>query len=824
MPLNQRSEWWDHFHQGNQKFGNDKTHWKAFCHRCMDALVREIEDQELQQTFTSNGFFQPRSKPVITQEDTSVHLRPQGRCANCIQYKTEELGGQSGHATGGENGRVEQGEWLTGFGLSYRRALCSWSVEFYVKCSEHPFFRKFFKRWLPEAFIPSRKVLSGRILDEEAQRVTREMQRNVIGRYATGQCDGWKNITRDSLVVSTINVEYTPWLLNVFNISAAAKTAQNLLEIVVAEIKYCMEYLSTVVVGYCTDAGGDTKAMRELLRQQFPWIITVDCWAHQMNLLVGDYFKHMRHYAGYMDQAEEIIKWFNNHTRALAMLAEEQRHRYDGRVLALLYPVVTRWSSHYLTCARLLEIEHAMRCLLLAKLEDLVNLTTRGRNTEDTARKKDKTREILSAALLPEFWDALHSLYKHLAPFSIATNIAQADNTRLDTILLTLGKLACIFSDPVEIDPRTRTTILTLLEDRWKKVGDNREIFILALLFNPYVRRDCFNSANPALTVASLWRIFKRVFRRMMQREPDVQVMRAFSDYLARVGQWSDESMMLQDWRKQAVYEAGTNRSCYVRQGTSIDLVAIWRRFETTDATGEQAMVTFAARLLSIVPNTGATERIFSKMGAVHTKYRSRLRTQRVRKTVMIKDHLLRTHPQPRKPHHRHPSVAESDSDPESSEDELPATPGSRAASSEPSTSSAPVDSSTGSISTGLPSFSALVDDAIAAAAQECAGPSTAPMYPASDRTLGINTGDELSLQRIFNFTSDSFLRATSELWAIGMRTLESERAILETQVCNTPLDATTTAAPASASAAVDTPSAAQDTTNASTSEPMYSL
>ncbi|KAI0763741.1 hypothetical protein BD413DRAFT_579730 [Trametes elegans] len=431
-----------------------------------------------------------------------------------------------------------------------------------------------------------------------------------------------------------------------------------------------------------------------------------------------------------------------------------------------------------------------------AKVLTLCHPTSgRQHGPNNTARKKDKTREILSTALLLEFWDALHSLYKHLAPFSIATNIAQADNTRLDTILLTLGKLAHIFSDP--------------------KVGDDREIFILALLFNPYVCHDCFNSANSALTVASLRRIFKCMFRRMMQHEPDVQVMQAFSDYLACVGQWSDESMMLQNWRKQAVYK-----------GTSINLAVIWCRSKTTDATGKQAMVTFAAQLLSIVPNTGATEHIFSKMGAVHTKYRSHLCTQHIRKTVMIKDHLLCTHPQHRKPHHHHPSVAESDSNPESFKDELPTTPGSCAASSEPSVSSAPIDLSTGSTSMGLPSFSTLVDNAIAAAAQECAAPSSAPMYPAiaSDRTLSINTGDELSLQHIFNFTSDSFLQATSKLWAIGMRALESERAILETQVCNTPLDATTTAAPASPSAAVDTPLAAQDTTNASTSEPIYSL
>ncbi|KAI0363380.1 hypothetical protein BV20DRAFT_958420, partial [Pilatotrama ljubarskyi] len=149
---------------------------------------------------------------------------------------------------------------------------------------DHPFFRVFFSRWLSQAIIPNRKALSGRILDKEAERVAASMKDASRGRFATGQCDGWKNITRESLAASTVNIEYTPWLLNVFNISAMAKTAQNLFNIVSAEVTYCMECLSTIIVAYCTDCAGDAKAMRELLREKFPWIVTIDCWAHQVSL------------------------------------------------------------------------------------------------------------------------------------------------------------------------------------------------------------------------------------------------------------------------------------------------------------------------------------------------------------------------------------------------------------------------------------------------------------------------------------------------------------------------------------------------------------
>ncbi|KAK7689436.1 hypothetical protein QCA50_007228 [Cerrena zonata] len=52
-------------------------------------------------------------------------------------------------------------------------------------------------------------------------------------------------------------------------------------------------------------------------------------------------------------------------------------------------------------------------------------------------------------------------------------------------------------------------------------------------------------------------------------------------------------------------------------------------------------------RILSVVPNSAATERIFSKMGIVHSKLRSRLHPGKVRKTVLIAEDIARKWPRP---------------------------------------------------------------------------------------------------------------------------------------------------------------------------------
>lgn len=64
---------------------------------------------------------------------------------------------------------------------------------------EHPYWRYFFQEWLPGVPVPGRKELSGRILDEQVELCVAEMKTRTGGKFATGQCDGWKDIARRAL-------------------------------------------------------------------------------------------------------------------------------------------------------------------------------------------------------------------------------------------------------------------------------------------------------------------------------------------------------------------------------------------------------------------------------------------------------------------------------------------------------------------------------------------------------------------------------------------------------------------------------------------------
>ncbi|KAI0710277.1 hypothetical protein C8Q72DRAFT_755188, partial [Fomitopsis betulina] len=137
------------------------------------------------------------------------------------------------------------------------------------------------------------------------------------------------------------------------------------------------------------------------------------------------------------------------------------------------------WTSHFLSCQWLLKVENAMWTLVLDSHHTLIE------SVGDKAELQEKATEIVDLISEPSFWRDLAMyiplLEKHLCPLAITTNATQANNACLDIILLTLGHLFHIFSDP-EYNMAIHDTIYKSLEKRWKQA--DQEVFILAVLFN----------------------------------------------------------------------------------------------------------------------------------------------------------------------------------------------------------------------------------------------------------------------------------------------------------------------------------------------------
>jgi hypothetical protein len=82
------------------------------------------------------------------------------------------------------------------------------SCGFPWNAAHNPELLKFFQKWLPGAVVPDRHQLSGSFLKERVTQVEGQMKQQVEGKLATGQCDGWKNISKTPLIAMMMTVEY----------------------------------------------------------------------------------------------------------------------------------------------------------------------------------------------------------------------------------------------------------------------------------------------------------------------------------------------------------------------------------------------------------------------------------------------------------------------------------------------------------------------------------------------------------------------------------------------------------------------------------------
>lgn len=181
------------------------------------------------------------------------------------------------------------------------------------------------------------------------------------------------------------------------DVSTQPKTGEALLNLVVEDIKWSEETYGVTVIAACSDDGGDARKMRRLLLTLMPWLIIILCWAHQINLIVGDYLALKLPFQDCVPMALNVIKWMNNHSRALGLFRQEQLSTYQ-KFLVLILPVITRWTAHYLSLNRLLTLEKVLKAAWIKHGDTMI--ASAGSKSEDNA----KARAVQKVIEDPVFW------------------------------------------------------------------------------------------------------------------------------------------------------------------------------------------------------------------------------------------------------------------------------------------------------------------------------------------------------------------------------------------------------------------------------------
>jgi len=172
------------------------------------------------------------------------------------------------------------------------------------------------------------------------------LAKKVQGKEATRQCNGWKNVAKSSVISMMMSVKNEQYLIQTHNMTREAKTGKQLLKHVLEDKKLREEKYGVVLIGWCTDDSRNGKKMQRLLQDLFSWLIVILCWVHQINVVVGDFLVIRRTVTEVINQALEVIKWFNNHSTVLALLQTEQALTFQGLFWELILPAITQWTAH----------------------------------------------------------------------------------------------------------------------------------------------------------------------------------------------------------------------------------------------------------------------------------------------------------------------------------------------------------------------------------------------------------------------------------------------------------------------------------------------
>ncbi|KAH9162790.1 ribonuclease H-like domain-containing protein [Lactarius sanguifluus] len=415
-------------------------------------------------------------------------------------------------------------------------------------------------------------------------------------------------------------------VIRVHDASGERKTAENLfpeLEKVLSDLE---QSWNITVVAITSDAGGDALKGRKMAHRKYPHIVVPDCFGHQTNLIVGDFFRSNAEFLQHTDKATELIGWLRGKTYILALLREVQQTN-SLHVLAVIHAVLTRWTAHYLAYRRLLEIRLSLQ--ILVENDEKLERKSQQLLLGDTSTR-ERSQKNISIIKNSAFWHALARIKSFLEPLAIASNITQADNAHVDIVLTTFGFLYIRYSKLLEAeDIKARDAILESIERRWLKT--DQDVFVAGVLLNPFHKARPFRAA-PFSTVAGLYNLLHRLWRRFYYMDPPTELYIEYKAYISGTGDFQAMHNFMDGMQKSAE-----------KEGTKLDPLEVWDAISHPDHQ-LTPLAQLAHRILSICPNSASVERLWSVFGTILTKLRTQLGNKALLNIAELKLYLREEH------------------------------------------------------------------------------------------------------------------------------------------------------------------------------------
>ncbi|KAL0565176.1 hypothetical protein V5O48_016853 [Marasmius crinis-equi] len=488
--------------------------------------------------------------------------------------------------------------------------------------ASHPFVEYFCNKWIPGSKLPGRNQLGGCILDAECGDIMKDILKEVVGEYGTGVIDGWST-KKDAVQHTNLNVQGSEYPVNLHVTAPERKTSANLLTHVLTDMKTMTMVWKAVVVAWCCDSGGDSRGLCPLLLKDMPWLITIPCWAHQINLTVKDYLTKGNPYIVLvLGTSLTLINWFKAHKRAESILFEEQRNNPNlGAPVGFVRPGMTCWGSHFMSCCRLLE--------LMKPLKSTLN------NREELCRAAgDKKEQIEQANLELRVANRFNRIKVYLEPLAVAGLVAQGSSTRLNHVLVTLATLYHCYSTKTKLYKFTEDNkiILGSLQKHWEVLKRDQDNYIVAVFLNPFLCGFYFNADIASLSWMGLYSVVKRVYMRVFRVDLPEDVPDELFDHFI---DYYDKKGALSEWLKHFFKTGKTYNEMHL-------MSQVWR-----GGPSKSPLTKLALLIMSIVANSAGAECHFSTMGRLYSdKRRNLLNPVRAHKIAVVNRSIQEQFPQ----------------------------------------------------------------------------------------------------------------------------------------------------------------------------------
>ncbi|PKK56880.1 hypothetical protein RhiirC2_799116, partial [Rhizophagus irregularis] len=270
------------------------------------------------------------------------------------------------------------------------------------------------------------------------------------------------------------------------NAAVINKTEAMLTELKNKEITVC---------AIVTDSASAYAAARRRMRISNRSIIFLPCFAHQINLCVGEIFKESTEFKITVDRGIRLATYFNNsnHKFFIGHLRNQQYETYKKHI-AISVPGETRWNSLYNMCVSLLKTQQALQ----------------------QGETPTLPREIFEIIDSSTFWDQITLINEILDPYCKLLNLLQCDKARLFQVVHSMNYLVQFWLN--YSDDTLAKRIIGRLEKRWKDW--EQPLLLLSYLLHPEYRMNQFNNTISSVNYSAFGKWLMYYYRAWSGKEP----------------------------------------------------------------------------------------------------------------------------------------------------------------------------------------------------------------------------------------------------------------------------------------------------------------